>query len=522
MPDVPDDPDGHADDQDVDGSDWLLEQLSGGRRARREAERAREREAAEARAAQAQAEKAQAEEAQAEEPARPATESADEPTTPPESPFAAPLPAAPAPAAPLPAAPLSPPLSAADSEATRSWSIFDEQPDTPEPDDTSAEADAGDSAADGSAADAADDALDDLEDSGPAFVWGLKPGEDPSKFSHPADAALPEAPLGVVSADAPQTDIEPQPKPEPEPTREPEPPAEADEPEPAVAQPQPPEQPESAIAEPDLPVLPVFGAPVLIPPAFPTMPHEPAIPPAAVLAPSESMDAEHEGTAEPAAFVPTSASPAPAEGAEDGGSGQSTAGAPPKTPRGRRPGRIWFWIGGIVVLLLVLAGLFYVGTMIAGTPAPASSTSTSTSQTASETPVPEVTGPAALGEQKWDALGGGECLEPFTSPWAETFTVVDCATPHASQLVYRGSFGGEAAAPFPGEAALAAQINALCSARGIIDLDAAAGYQDLQVQGSYPVTEAQWTDTGRYYYCFVTRSSGEKLAASIAGPGPTA
>ena len=35
--------------------------------------------------------------------------------------------------------------------------------------------------------------------------------------------------------------------------------------------------------------------------------------------------------------------------------------------------------------------------------------------------------PAAVGAgtHPWDALGGGECIQPFTSVWAEEFTVVD-------------------------------------------------------------------------------------------------
>ena len=88
----------------------------------------------------------------------------------------------------------------------------------------------------------------------------------------------------------------------------------------------------------------------------------------------------------------------------------------------------------------------------------------------------------------WNTLRGGECLQPYTSPWDEEFTVVDCATPHAAQLVYRGVVNADPAAVFPGEAALAAQMNLLCNAPGVIDLNVAGEYPDVQVQGSYPVT----------------------------------
>jgi hypothetical protein len=46
--------------------------------------------------------------------------------------------------------------------------------------------------------------------------------------------------------------------------------------------------------------------------------------------------------------------------------------------------------------------------------------------------------------------------------------------------------------------------------------------EDLQVQASYPVTEAQWAEGERNYYCFANRAGGEPLTASIAGPGPAA
>ena len=73
-------------------------------------------------------------------------------------------------------------------------------------------------------------------------------------------------------------------------------------------------------------------------------------------------------------------------------------------------------------------------------------------------------------------------------------------------------------AAFPGEEALAAQINVLCSAPGVIDLAAAEPFTDLQVQGSYPITDEQWTAGQRHYDCFVSRSSGEPLTASLAAP----
>ncbi|MEB0004811.1 large membrane associated protein, partial [Cryobacterium sp. RTC2.1] len=138
------------------------------------------------------------------------------------------------------------------------------------------------------------------------------------------------------------------------------------------------------------------------------------------------------------------------------------------------------------------------------------------------TPTPAPTAAQPVGVHAWQTLFGGECLQPYVSPWEETFTVADCAAPHQAQLVYRGLFPGDATTPFPGEAALAAQINLLCSAPGVIDLTAAAAYPDVQVQGSYPITAAQWADAPHQYFCFVSRSSGDGITGSLAGPGPTA
>ncbi|HZK59688.1 MAG TPA: hypothetical protein VFC59_07490 [Cryobacterium sp.] len=183
--------------------------------------------------------------------------------------------------------------------------------------------------------------------------------------------------------------------------------------------------------------------------------------------------------------------------------------------------RTLIWIAAGLLGVVVLVGLFFLGQRLVGGGAPVAAPSATLAATATPTPTPTPTappaGPQAAGVHAWDTLRGGECLEPYTSPWAEKFTVVDCAAPHAAQLVHRGVFAGDASAAFPGEAGLAAQINLLCTAPGVIDLAAAGAYPDLQVQGSYPITAEQWTSGPRHYYCFVSRSSAEPLTASIAG-----
>jgi HSP20 family molecular chaperone IbpA len=43
------------------------------------------------------------------------------------------------------------------------------------------------------------------------------------------------------------------------------------------------------------------------------------------------------------------------------------------------------------------------------------------------------------------------------------------------------------------------------------------GSIDLQVEGTYPVTEEQWTTGERTFYCFVTRGGGSKITADVQG-----
>jgi hypothetical protein len=199
---------------------------------------------------------------------------------------------------------------------------------------------------------------------------------------------------------------------------------------------------------------------------------------------------------------------------------------------------VLFWIAGSLAALLVLVALFFLGTKLPrAETAPAAVATPKASATPTPSPTPTVlpAGPLAAGSYKWDQLLGGECLEPFTSPWAEKFTVVDCTVPHPAQMVARGVFaetppaagdgsapatpsvGGEASS-YPGADALQAQINLLCTTPGVIDFAAAGAYNDIQILGSYPATDKQWADGERSYFCFVTRSSGEPLTGSVAAP----
>lgn len=199
---------------------------------------------------------------------------------------------------------------------------------------------------------------------------------------------------------------------------------------------------------------------------------------------------------------------------------------------GRR-GKQWLIGGAIAIIVVMLVAVFLLTRWIIGgdvqhQPDP-SPTKTSASQprtssakpstAASTTPAPATadfaTTPAGAGTHSWRDLAGGECLTDFTSVWAETFTVVDCATAHQAQLTHRGTIDGD----YPGAAELAAQMPSLCSSASALSLGAAGAYSDVQVQGAYPATDAEWATGDHFYSCFATRASGEAMTGSLA---PTA
>ncbi|WP_166980089.1 septum formation family protein [Paramicrobacterium fandaimingii] len=219
--------------------------------------------------------------------------------------------------------------------------------------------------------------------------------------------------------------------------------------------------------------------------------------------------------------VPTRQNPVQAPLSSGGGAGGSrgarrsgVSGGSGGSP-GNRPLLI---VGVAVVAVLVLGGLFWVGTLVPGMMA-----SSQPEQTETSTPTPTQSIPAEgtlpAGTYSWDMLRGGECLSDYSSPWEEEFTVVDCEGEHDAQLVAVGEMSDDENAAFPGEDELASQIYLKCSDPSVLDLAKAGAYGDVQVQGSYPVTEEQWNDGQRSYYCFVNRSSGDPLTGSLVPAG---
>ena len=194
----------------------------------------------------------------------------------------------------------------------------------------------------------------------------------------------------------------------------------------------------------------------------------------------------------------------------------------PKPPRGRLPKsqRIGLGVAAGLVAATALAALFFLGTRIADAP-PAAQPDPSVSEAPATPPVEEPVaqvGPVAPGLHDWDGLLGTECIEPYTSAWEQEFTVVDCATPHGAQLVYRGRFDDSALDAYPGVEALQSRMNVLCASPENIDYAAAGAVSDIQLSASFPGDEAAWAAGDRGYFCFVSRSSGEPLTANVATP----
>ncbi|MEO8907672.1 MAG: septum formation family protein [Microbacteriaceae bacterium] len=353
----------------------------------------------------------------------------------------------------------------------------------------------------------------DADTSGPRpapFVWGLTPNNEADPLAEPvapatvAPATVAPEPPPLESAQAPvPTDVLPATLPEP---------------------------PTALPTE----VLPAAAAESTAysatPPATPTAATPPtATPMTRAERRRQDRDPATGVQAPAAAHTPAAAhAPAIAHAPAPSATRAAVAASGPRGPRGasiRRPTRALFWVAGALLLVLLLIGLFVFGTrlptILQGAPAPTPTPTKTATATPTPTPTVAATGPQSPGTHAWDSLRGGECLQPFTTPWALTFTVVDCATPHAAQLVYAGVFATDATVAYPGVEQLASQINVLCSRTGILNLTAAAAFTDAQIQAAYPATQQQWQGGQRSYFCFVNRSAGEPLTGSVAGPGPS-
>ncbi|MFE4469393.1 septum formation family protein [Leifsonia sp. NPDC056824] len=131
-------------------------------------------------------------------------------------------------------------------------------------------------------------------------------------------------------------------------------------------------------------------------------------------------------------------------------------------------------------------------------------------------PRPTHTPPVAtVPEQPVGSIATGSCLQVFPSPWANTYPVIDCASPHIAQVISQGALPQAAGAPFPGVQALNTQVGDLCTAPGILDWNWVAVWnEDVQVELRYPNSATQWETGDRAYKCFVDTFSRHELTGT--------
>ncbi|TQL46756.1 hypothetical protein FB562_2281 [Homoserinimonas aerilata] len=231
-----------------------------------------------------------------------------------------------------------------------------------------------------------------------------------------------------------------------------------------------------------------------------------------------------EQPADTAGAVPDAGEPQPAEWQslhEQPEWEPATAAPAPRSGDGERkkfsPYLFWFGLtgmqkalvvtAGVLLLVIILVGLYAFGAGLAG-----SQTQKPPAQEPGGEPAP-VSGPLAPGDHAWNTLQGGECISPFDTVWAESFTVVDCGVEHPAQLVSRGLIGDEVI-EYQDAAGWQALLPNYCNP-SLLDLGVAGQYTDLQFEFSYPGGATEWGNGDRDFFCFVTRSSGESLTGSL-------
>ena len=201
--------------------------------------------------------------------------------------------------------------------------------------------------------------------------------------------------------------------------------------------------------------------------------------------------------------------------------GKTDAPPPPVLPRAPLTStqRTLIWVAGGLVAALALVGLFLFGSSLSG-PAeilPPVTQETPGAEDPAETPA-VVVGPVAPGVYAWDELLGTECLDPFESAWQQEYTVVDCGTPHAAQMLSTGVFDDDEDADgseFPGVEELVTRATETCEDRDIINYGKASKFTDLRLSASVPANAELWASGERAYSCFATRDSGDPMTDTI-------
>jgi hypothetical protein len=354
--------------------------------------------------------------------------------------------------------------------------------------------------------------------SGGGFNWGLKPGGavDPPPTATPVTPTPPPAPAPITppvqSAPSPPPLVDPPAAPYVAPptqpyVSEPTKPLSWDEfaaTQQAAAAPPAPEQPTEAYT-----VHP--WQPAVTSPSFPQQDSdEPPEPTSAI----DSLFGDHKFQDYEEVGVLKTIQVPPSTGVDDATQLQEPREPLPTTQK------VLLGVAGGLVAALILVGLFFFGQHIGSAAAPKAKAVSTTASTTTPTPA-GTGGPVAPGVQQWTALQGGECIQPFSSAWALTFTVVACTADHDAEMVFKGTLPDTSDAKYPSTVDFQKEITPLCSASTAINYAAAASVTDLQVSFSYPPTTARWLSGDRTYYCFVDRVSGGNLPGDLSVPKAT-
>jgi len=175
---------------------------------------------------------------------------------------------------------------------------------------------------------------------------------------------------------------------------------------------------------------------------------------------------------------------------------------------------IGLWILGTLATVAALVGAFLAGQHIANLGAVEPEV---VPEVVEETiTFPDLTGgPVGPGVWSYDELRGGECISGYAGAFAESYSVVSCASPHDAQLVFAQLLSDNPAEAYPGEEVVAAQAPDICDAGLSLNREIAAEYADLVMESSYPVDTTQWESGSRVVYCFISRGSGATLMGSL-------
>lgn len=342
-----------------------------------------------------------------------------------------------------------------------------------------------------------------------AFDWLLQQGAASAPQPAAPVASVPSAPAAPAPA-APAFVPPPLVQPATEPVGEPTRPLSWDE-FAATQQPLNPAPTPTFVDEPTQAFTVPPWEPTAPPPVYPAGPVEPAPAHEQLSEPTSALDSlfgDHQFQAYEEVGVLA---------AVQSGSSENVAPRPPRAPLSSTQKTLMGVAGGLIAVLVLIA-MYFLGQHIGSSEAAAAAAAAKSTGSTKAPKSAGTGGPAAAGVQPWTALQGGECLNPFTSAWAATFTVVPCSSDHVAEMVFKGTLPDASGTAYPTTTQLQTEITGLCSAPTAINYSLAKSITDLQVSFTYPATASKWQSDDRTYYCFVDRQSGGNIQGDLSVP----